>query len=259
MFEYLSSGDDVIAVRSSGRMTRDDVDGFVGRLDASFAAREKTHLFAEVVDFSGFDPELLGEALKRTPSYLGNLRKIGRVGIVADQDWIRWLAKAESALLPHVSYETFKPHERDRALAWVKGENVSPHAPAIKLIETNRPDVLGFELNGHVGKDELDTVSAHFLKALEGKDNVSVFGRVRDLGGFQVGGLVSTQYFEMKRGFLSRLKRYAVVGGPAWLKTVLATLSPMLKGELRHFEADDEASAWEWLGAKPVAERTLIS
>jgi len=259
MFEYLAAGDDVIAMRSTGRMTRDDVDGFMDRLDASLAAREKTHLFAEVVDFSGLDPELIGETLKRTPSWFSNLRKMGRIAIVADQDWIRWLAKAESMVLPHVSYETFKPHERDRALAWVKGEIASPHAPAIKLIETDRPDVLGFELNGHVGKDELDAVSAHFLKALEGKDNVSVFGRVRDLGGFQVGGLISTQYFEMKRGFLSRLDRYAVVGGPGWLKTLLATLSPMLKGELRHFDADDEAAAWEWLGASPVAERNLVS
>ncbi|TIQ01568.1 MAG: STAS/SEC14 domain-containing protein, partial [Mesorhizobium sp.] len=25
--------------------------------------------------------------------------------------------------------------------------------------------------------------------------------------------------------------------------------------EIRHFEAEDEASAWEWLGARPLAPR----
>ncbi|MDQ8755140.1 STAS/SEC14 domain-containing protein [Sphingosinicella sp. LHD-64] len=259
MLEFLPSNEDVVAVRCSGRFTHAEIDSYMDRIEASFAARDKTHLYAEVIDFSGFETDRFLDTLKRSGPWLGKLDRIGRVAIVADQDWIRWLAKVESAVLPHVSYETFKSDERDRALAWVEGRLDSPHAAAIKVIETDTPDVFGFEIDGHAGKAELDAISAHFLKAIEGKDKVSFLGRLRNLGGFQFGGLLTGDYFALKREALQRLERYAVVGGPPWIRTMLNTLSPLFKAEIRHFEPEEEEAAWAWLGARPASERTLVS
>lgn len=259
MLDYLPAGDGVIAIRCGGRLKHAEIQSYIDRIEASFAARETTHLYAEVVDFSGFDTDRFVETLKRSGAWFRNLDKVGRVAIVADQDWVRWLARVESAIMPHVSYETFESAERDRALAWVEGRLDSPYSAAIKVIETDRPNVLGFEIDGHAGKVELDAISAHFLKAMRGKDKVRFLGRIRNLGGVQIGGLLTGDYFALKREALARLERYAVVGGPPWLRTLLTTLSPLFKAEIRHFEPDDEAAAWTWLGAKPVSERTLVS
>lgn len=259
MLDYLPSNDDVIAIRCGGRLEQAEIQSYMDKIEASFAARDKTHLYAEVVDFSGFDTDRFVETLKRSGAWFRNLDKVGRVGIVADQDWVRWLARAESAVMPHFSYEIFDSAERDRALAWVEGRLDSPHSAAIKVIETDQPHVFGFEIDGHAGKVELDAVSVYFLKALDGKDKVRFLGRIRDLSGFQIGGLISGDYFAMKREALARLERYAVVGGPAWLRTLLNTLSPMFKAEIRHFELDDEDAAWAWLGARPVSEKVLVS
>ena len=259
MLEYLPSNEDVIAIRCGGKLERGEMEALMDRLDAALDAPPKTHFYAEVVDFSALDTDGLGEMMKRGGRYLTKLDRFGRVAVVADQSWIRWAAKVESALLPHISYETFESHERERAFAWVQGETEAPHGPAIKIIETDRPDAFGFELNGHAGKAELDAVAAHFLEALQGKDRVRMLGRIRRLGGFDLGGLFTGDYFAMKRGFLARLDRYAVVGGPAWLKTMLATLDPLFKVEIRHFDEDLEDEAWAWLEARPVAERTLVS
>ena len=51
---------------------------------------------------------------------------------------------------------------------------------------------------------------------------------------------------------LRELERYAVVGGPRWLRGWLEFFRPLLRMELRYFEPEAEASAWEWLGAKPL-------
>jgi hypothetical protein len=94
---------------------------------------------------------------------------------------------------------------------------------------------------------------------LEDKNKVRVVGRIRSLGGLQMTGLVTGDYFAMKRSFLEKLERYAVVGGPAWLRATLNTLAPLFKAEIRHFELEDEDAAWQWVEARPVSERTLIS
>lgn len=258
MLEYLPSKDDVIAVRCSGKLGHDEMLGYVERIETSVAARGKTHLFAEVVDFSGFELDRFAELIKRSGFWFRSLDKVGRVAIVADQAWIRWLAKAESAILPRVTYETFDSTERDRAMAWIEGGLEAPHGAAFKIIETDNPDVFGFEIDGHAAKAELDAISAHFRKAMENKDKVRFLGRIKEMGGFQLSGLLTGDYFALKREALERLERYAVVGGPAWLRTMLGTLAPMFKAEIRHFELEDEEAAWEWLGARPVSERTLV-
>jgi hypothetical protein len=258
MLEYLPSNPDVIAVRCGGKLARPELEGYMDRLEASLAQREQTHLFAEVVDFSGLEMEGLGDLMKRSAAWFRNLERVGRVAIVADQSWIRWAAKLESALLPHVAYQTFDSAERDRAWAWVQGETDHPHAPAFKIIETDRPDALAFEIDGHIDKAEMDAVTAHFLRAAQGLDKVSMLGRIRRLGGFETSGLVSGDFFAMKRSFLEHMDRYAVVGGPAWLKTTLNSLAPLFRVEIRHFEADEEAEAWAWIGARPVSDHTLF-
>ena len=258
MLEYLPSNEDVIAIRCGGRLERAELEAYMDRLEAAFARRDRTHLFAEVVDFSGLDTDGLGNLMKRSAVWFRNLDRIGRVAIVADQSWIRWAAKLESAMLPHVAYETFESAERDRAWAWVQGETDHPHGPAFTVIETDRPDVLAFEIDGNLGKKELDAASAHFLGAVEGKERIRMLGRIRRLGGIEAGGLLTGDFFAMKRSFLERMDRYAIVGGPAWLRSTLNSLAPLFRVEIRHFEADEEAEAWSWIGARPVSARTLF-
>ncbi len=243
MLDYLDGGPDVFAVRCGGRLELAEVETCLERLKAALDSRDKIHIYAEVIDFSGVAAEALATGLKWLPEWLRRLDRIRRVAIVGDQDWVRWAAKVESALLPKVSYETFETSERDRALDWVAGRNPVPHPPAIKIIESDRPDVLGFEIDGHAGKEELETVSTHFIKALEGKDKVPVVGRIKSLGGFQLSGFFTGDYFAMKRGSLEKLDRYAVVGGPAWMRATLNTLAPLFKAEIRHFEPGEEDAA----------------
>lgn len=151
MIQLIPTAEDVIAFKISGRLSRDELTRIADLVEPSLEAHEKTHVFVEVEDFTGFELSALDEYLPRAFHMLSKLERFGRVAVVSDLRWVRWATKFESALLPHISYETFETAERARALAWVEGKLNPLHDPAIRIIETDRPDVLGFEINGRVG------------------------------------------------------------------------------------------------------------
>jgi hypothetical protein len=254
MIEYLPSTGEVIALKISGRLLREELEEIVARVEASLAKYEKTHLFVEIEDFWGVDVTALPGYLPRAAAMLGELRRFGRIAIVSDLRWIRWATKLESALLPHISYETFTADERHRALAWVEGKLNPLHDPSIRIIETDKPDVLGFELDGRISAADAEAAADYFNKALDRKRPLRLLGRVRNIEGAELGALFGHKYLQMKVGMLERVERYAVVGGPVWLCAWIAALDPLVSVELRHFAADQESQAWAWLGAHPIEQ-----
>lgn len=124
MIELIDSADDVIALRVTGKITGNDLDAIMDRLDEVMAAHEKVHVFVETHSIDGIELSGLPGYMKRAMPLFGKLSRFGRVAVVADQAWVRIGTRLESALLPFISYQTFLPEERDVALAWVVGNRV---------------------------------------------------------------------------------------------------------------------------------------
>ena len=172
---------------------------------------------------------------------------------------VRAATRIESALLPGISYETFDAGEREQALAWVEGRRAFPHGPAVKIIETDRPDVLGFEVDGKISAEEMAAVADYFSQAARRDSPRRLLGRFKRIRGAEFPTYFNRDYYRMKFAILERLERYALVGGPAWLAPWARMLDPLFKAEIRHFAAEDEAQAWSWLGASPAGERALAA
>lgn len=255
MIQSIESSADVMVIKISGKLMRDELLPLIDRLEQSLAEREQTHIYVEVEDFSGIEPAALPDYLPRAAAMLGKLRRFGRVAVVSDLRWIRWATKVESALLPHISYETFTSDERHRALAWVEGKLNPLHDPSIRIIETDRSDVLGFELNGRISAADAEAAADYFNKALAEDRPLRLLARVKCIDGAELGALFGHKYLEMKIGMLKHLERYAIVGGPLWLCAWVSALDPLVGVELRHFAADEEDRAWAWLEARPKEER----
>jgi len=259
MIEYISSNPDVIALRIGGRLERDELEDITARVEKSLAENEKTHIFVEIEGFSGFDLSALPQYLPSAAAMLGKLDRFGRIAVVSDQRWVRWWTRIESALLPGIGYETFSADRRDQALAWVEGRRELPHGPSIRIIETDKPDMLGFELDGKIGEEEAEAAADYFNEAIARDRPLRLLGRVKRVKGAELGALLGHKYLQMKIGMLQRVERYAVVGGPAWLAAWVAALAPLVRLELRYFPAEREQAAWEWLEASPKLERPLAA
>jgi hypothetical protein len=259
MIETLPSSPDVIAIRIRERLVLAELEPILERMEASLRANEKTHVYVEVEQLRSVEASGIGGYVGRAVALLGKLGRFGRVAAVADQSWIRWAARIESALLPGIRYETFTSAERERALAWVEGKAKLAHGSSLKLIETDRPGTLGFEVDGRISEPETERLAARMDELARGEDRLRLLVRVRNIGGAELGAILGSDYLRMKWNLLDRVERYAMVGGPSWLKASTNTLDRMFKGELRHFRADEEAAAWAWLEARPLRESVLVS
>lgn len=119
MLEFIEAPDSVLALKMSGRITGQDLDAVMDRVDAAFARNEKLHLFIETVGISSIEIEALPHYFGRAFPLFGMLGRFGRVAVVADQAWIRVGTRVESAVLPTITYRVFEPGEREQALDWV--------------------------------------------------------------------------------------------------------------------------------------------
>ena len=254
MLEVLKSAEDVIAIRIGGKLGEAEFEDLVGRVESAIAARDKTHMFMEIVDFSGFDVAAFARYLPRGLAMLGKLDRFGRIAVVSDQRWIRLWTRVESALLPGISYELYRPDERDEALAWVEGRRNEAHDASVRIIETDNPDVLAFELDGTIRAGEAEAIGEYFNEAFDRGRPLHILGRIKHLGGAQPGVALNPEYLLMKLRALRGVDRYAVVGGPAWVRTWIALVNPLVKMDVRHFEVDEEGLAWTWVGARPKSE-----
>jgi hypothetical protein len=121
MHELIDSRDDVVALKLSRTINGDDLNAIMDRTDDTMRRHEKIHVFVETHAIDGLQLTALPSHLSRALPLIGRIGRFGRVAVVADQAWMRFATRLESALLPFVSYRVFEPHERDEALGWVEG------------------------------------------------------------------------------------------------------------------------------------------
>lgn len=119
MHEFIDAPDDVLALLISGRVTGDDLDPIMDRLDEAMSRHEKVHVFVETRDIGSLELAALPNHAARAFPLFGKLNRFGRVAVVANQAWVRVGTQVESAMLPFISYRTFEPDERKKALDWV--------------------------------------------------------------------------------------------------------------------------------------------
>jgi hypothetical protein len=119
MLEWIDSADDVLALKISGKITGADLDSIMGRLEQAMARHDKVHVFVETSAIDAIEISALPSYTARAMPLFGKLSHFVRVALVADQGWIRFATRVESAILPFISYRTFTPSGRDEALRWV--------------------------------------------------------------------------------------------------------------------------------------------
>jgi hypothetical protein len=95
------------------------------RTDAIMAKHDKIHVYCETHGITGLQLSAMPHHMGRAFPLFGKLGRFGRVAVVADQAWMRFGTRIESAMLPNISYRVCKPEEREEALGWVIGKQLA--------------------------------------------------------------------------------------------------------------------------------------
>mgnify|MGYP003114985339 FL=1 len=103
-----------------------------------------------------------------------------------------------------------------------------------------------FELDGKLTSEATDKVFAVFDRAVEKHGKVNLMVRVKDYEGFDLGLLGDRDTMMSKFGAVGKVGRYAIVGAPGWMRTMVQTMGPLMPIDMRCFDSSQDVEARNW-------------
>jgi len=110
--------------------------------------------------------------------------------------------------------------------------------------------VFAYEVDGPIRETDVKTAVRGLKEAFEGHKKINVLARMKNWAGFELMSVLSDELFRVKYASFSKVDKYAVVGPRPWMRNFLELLNPLFSTKIRVFDANDEAEAWEWVGAQ---------
>ena len=123
--------------------------------------------------------------------------------------------------------------------------------PAIRRIDTDRADLCALDVVGQLTSADVENAFGLIEAAHVGHDAIDLMVRLAGYEGLDWDGVLSAATLRGKRETLRHVRKCAVLGGPAWISTGFGLVGLVAPMESRHFDETDEASAWQWLDARP--------
>jgi hypothetical protein len=260
MLDVLNAPDHVVALRVSGRVEEQDIEVGIQAIEAGLHREDRLGVLVEV-DITGMAVGAFAKDLTYSLSKLRDLHRFSRVAVVSNQEWVRVVAQVQARILPFLDVRSFRPSEREEAMAWVSQPPISADLSgaeglsdrrSIRLLGATRSDVVAFEVDGRISGQDMVDLIARFDEALTAQERLRVLVRVVDFDGVSLEALRAESLWSVKMRGLKQIERYALVGGPNWMERVVRWATPLLPIKTRYFDRAEEPLAWDWLEASPA-------
>ncbi|TGQ69910.1 MAG: STAS/SEC14 domain-containing protein [Mesorhizobium sp.] len=124
--------------------------------------------------------------------------------------------------------------------------------PAIRRIDTDRDDLFAIDVVGHVSPADAENLFGLLEAAYALHPRIDVALRVIDHDGVDWAAISDETLKQGAVHALEHVGRCAAIGAPDWTADARHALPASSPIEFRHFSTQDEAEAWEWLGAQPL-------
>jgi len=108
--------DRLVELTVQGRVTRDDYDQIVDRIQAFIDLHGKIKVIEVIESFSGFDPAILLPGIRFD---IRNIRHVSHVAVVSDIGWFSPVVKAAGALVS-TKMRLFHLDELNEARNWIR-------------------------------------------------------------------------------------------------------------------------------------------
>jgi hypothetical protein len=245
----------LVAARMGGRVESRDIERFFDRLERTLDAHEQVNFFMEIESLESMSAKALLKDVQKGLGQIKNLRRIHRVAVVAEQEWIRTGAEWEDRLFSGIDLRTFEPPEREEALAWASETppDAGPPKRGLEAIPTKDPDALAFAVAGPITGADIEAITPKLRAAYDEHSTVNLLMRMDANYRFRL-DVFSERLAELKSDAFAHVERYAIVGAPVWMQSAIGFLGPLLRLDVHLFDAEDEADAWQWVGTEPAEE-----
>ena len=126
-----------------------------------------------------------------------------------------------------------------------------PNLQSIKQIRTEAADVYAFDISGHVSADDAEAMAQYMNDVFDKSDKVSMLMRLNDYTGSDATAMFDDDVIASRWRSLAKVDRYVVVGAPAFAEKMIAVMDKIIPVDAKTFDADDEVSAWAYVGTTP--------
>ena len=205
------------------------------------------NLLIDVTSMAGFSWSAILEELGHMPTLMKALYGLDRIAIISDEQWIRTAARVESALLPGLVYEVYGDDEAERAHAWILEETADPRKGAFRELDIGNPSIAAFELSGRLNAEEAENGVDLVRYKLEQLECSRMMMVITNWHGFDADAMFNEHVMSAKLALINKLDRYAIVGGPSWIRGLSGVMGALIKPEIRSFDLDDKDAAIAWL------------
>jgi hypothetical protein len=255
MLEILESPKHVVAMKLAGNLSAADVAKAYDATNSALKENERISFFAEIEPSVNLTFEGLYKDLVQGLGQFGKLKHYYRAAVVTDLKWLGALARVEGLVFSSIDVRVFPTSDRDKAFAWAT-EKPEPLAkpktpkPAIHLIQTTSDKVFAYEVDGPIHEKDIKVAVDGLKEAFERHEKINVLARMKNWAGFDLISVFNDELVKLKFKSLSKIDKYAVVGPKPWMRNLLELVNPIVGPSVRVFDAEDEADAWEWVGAQ---------
>lgn len=250
--ETLAPG--VLSLDVTGKLDKADIEHAIMELEAVREAHGRVSLLVDLTGFAGITAEALIADLRYGLAQVGDLDHYERIAVITGHDWIETLIWLEGRIFRSLDIRRFEPEERQRARAFANGMDMPPPArkPAIVRVPTDRADMLAFKIADRVRAADAKAVMGFLTDTYGRHDKIDLMVIVEKFDGFDPAILFDGGAWSAKAASLSHVGRYAVVGGPDYMRRTAALLGAFIPMEVRAFAREEEEAAWAWLNAAPL-------
>lgn len=255
MIEILESSKHLVAMKLSGSITAEDIDKAYKATEQALKENERISFFAEVDSSVAMTLEGFIKDVKEGLFQLGKISRYYRAALVTDKGWLGALARVEGLVFSSIDLRVFETGERDKAFAWASEEppaipKPEEPGPSIHFIQTTNENVFAYEVSGRLRAKDVKAAIKEFGAYLERDAKVNVLAKLSEFNGFDLFAVLEDDLLKLKYRSLSKVDKYAVIGPKPWMRNLLELMSPLIGIKVRVFDADEEESAWEWVGAR---------
>ena len=127
--------------------------------------------------------------------------------------------------------------------------------PAIRRIDTDRDDLFAIDVVGYVSAADAENLFGLLEAAYALHPRIDVAVRLIDHEGVDWADISDDTLKQGTIRALEHVGRCAAIGEPDWTADARRLMPVPAPVELRHFSAEEEPMAWQWLAADPIGEQ----
>jgi hypothetical protein len=121
--------------------------------------------------------------------------------------------------------------------------------PSIVSFPTDRTNLHAFEVRARITRPDIERMAEQLKAAFEAQGTVDVLIIITNWDGIELGAAFDAKAMSAQAQANSHVRRYAVVGAPAWAKAMINLFSPLTPVDEKTFELEETEDAWRWVSA----------